>query len=75
MGQNGILVVIRGGDMHTDYSGSTDIKTGYAMLLEVRQVEDFEGVVQLGLGVSGASCYRTFILNSPTRLVVDIQAS
>lgn len=75
MGQNGILVVIRGGDMHTDYSGSTDIKTGYATLVEVRRVEDFEGVVQLALGVSGASCYRTFFLDNPMRLVIDVQAS
>jgi hypothetical protein len=46
-GKNGILVVIHGVDLHTSYRGSTDIKTGYATLVEVRQVEDFEGVVQL----------------------------
>jgi hypothetical protein len=74
-GQNGILLVIHGADLHTSYSGSTDIKTGYASLVEVRQVEDFEGVVQLGLGVSGATCYRAFVLNKPDRLVIDIQAS
>jgi hypothetical protein len=73
-GKNGILVVIHGADLHTSYSGSTDIKTGYASLVEVRQVEDFEGVVQLGLGVSNATCYRAFILTNPTRLVIDIQA-
>jgi hypothetical protein len=74
MGTNGILVIIRGADLHTSYSGSTGRKTGYSTLVEFRRLEDFEGVVQLGLGVSGASCYRTFILNNPTRLVVDIQA-
>jgi hypothetical protein len=74
-GQNGILVVIHGADLHTNYSGSTDLKPGYASLVEVRQVEDFEGVVQLGLGVSGASCYRAFVLTNPDRLVIDIQAS
>lgn len=73
-GKNGILVVIRGADLHTSYTGSTDIKTGYASLVEVRQVEDFEGVVQLGLGVSGATCYRAFFLTGPSRLVIDIQA-
>ena len=73
-GKNGILVVIHGADLHSNYSGPTDIKTGYASLVEVRQVEDFEGVVQLALGVSGATCYRAFILNNPTRLVIDIQA-
>jgi hypothetical protein len=74
MGTNGILIIIRGADLHTSYSGSTGGKTGYSNLVEFRRLEDFEGVVQLGLGISGASCYRAFVLNSPTRLVVDIQA-
>jgi hypothetical protein len=72
-GTNGILVVIHGADLHTSYSGSTDIKTGYSALAEVRQVEDFEGVVQLGLGISGPACYQMSILSNPTRLVIDIQ--
>jgi hypothetical protein len=74
LGSNGILVVIHSADMHTSYSGPTDIKTGYATLVEVRQVEDFEGYVQLALGVSGPTCYRAFILTDPYRLVIDIQA-
>jgi hypothetical protein len=74
-GANGVLVIIHGADLHTSYGGSTDIKTGYATLVEVRQLEDFEGVVQLGLGVSGATCYRAFILTNPVRLVIDVQAS
>jgi hypothetical protein len=73
-GRNGILVVIHGADLHTSYTGSTDIKTGYATLVEVRQVEDFEGVVQLALGLTGAPCYRAFMLTNPDRLVIDIQA-
>ncbi len=73
-GKNGVLVVIHGADNHTSYGGSTDIKTGYASLAEVRQVEDFEGVVQLAMGVTGPPCYRAFVLNSPARLVIDIQA-
>jgi len=73
-GKNGILVVIHGADLHTNYTGSADIKTGYVSLVEIRKVEDFEGVVQLALGVSGEPCYRAFILTSPDRLVIDIQA-
>src|ERR1700687_461753 len=73
-GDNGILVTIRGADLHTSYRGSTDLKTGYATLVEVRQVQDFEGVVQLGLGVSGAACYRAFLLSGPDRLVIDVKA-
>jgi hypothetical protein len=74
-GRNGILLIIRGADLHTGYTGSTDLKTGYATLVEVRQLEDFEGVVQLGLGVSGATCYRAFVLTNPSRLVIDIRAA
>ena len=74
-GQNGILVVIHGADGHTAYSGSRDIKTGYKGLVEVRVVEDFEGVVQLAVGISGPACYRTSILTNPIRIVIDIQVS
>jgi hypothetical protein len=74
VGKNGILVIIHGADLHASYSGSRDLKTGYVALVEVRQVEDFEGVVQLALGVSGATCYRAFVLTNPDRMVIDIQA-
>jgi hypothetical protein len=73
-GQNGVTVVIHGADLHTSYSGSTDIVTGYKGLAEVKRIEDFEGVVQLGLGVNGSSCYRVMWLTNPDRLVVDVQA-
>jgi len=74
-GDHGILVVIHGADLHTSYSGSIDIVTGYATLAEVRRVEDFEGVVQLGLGVDGSGCYRAFWVSNPDRLVIDIQTA
>ena len=75
VGKNGILVIIHGADLHASYSGSRDLKTGYVALVEVRQVEDFEGVVQLAMGVSGAACYRVFFLTNPDRLIIDIQAA
>lgn len=74
-GTNGLLVTIRGADLHTDYTGSLDIKTGYSGLVEIRRVQDFEGVVQLGLGISGPGCYRWFLLANPDRLVIDVQTS
>jgi hypothetical protein len=72
-GGAGMLVTIRGADDHTSYSGPTDFKTGYAGLVEARQVQDFEGTVQWGLGLSKSSCYRVFVLTNPARLVIDIQ--
>jgi hypothetical protein len=74
-GEHGILVVIHGADLHSSYNGSIDIVTGYATLAEVKRVEDFEGVVQLGLGVNGSGCYRAFWLSNPDRLVIDIQSA
>jgi len=72
-GSAGVLITIKGADEHTAYSGSTDIKTGYSVLVEARQVQDFEGTVQWGLGMSKPACYRAFFLTNPTRLVIDIQ--
>jgi hypothetical protein len=74
-GSRGILVVIHGSDLHTSYSGPTDIVTGDPTLAEVRQVEDFEGVVQLGLGVNGTGCYKVSWLTNPDRLVIDVQGA
>jgi len=74
-GSAGILMVIRGADEHTAYNGATDFKTNYPVLVEARQMEDFEGVVQWGLGLSKSACYRAFFLTNPTRLVIDIQTS
>jgi hypothetical protein len=74
-GKNGILVTIRGADLHSQYSGSMDIVTGYSTLVEVRRVQDFEGVVQLGLGVNGPTCYHGFFLTNPDRLVIDVLVS
>lgn len=72
-GNAGILVTMHGADAHTAYSGPIDFKTGYPVLLEARQVQDFEGTVQWGLGLSKPACYRTFNLTNPMRLVIDIQ--
>ena len=72
-GQDGILITIRGADGHTQYTGAIDFKTNYAVLKELRQVQDFEGTVQWGLGLSHAGCYAYTFLTNPTRLVVYIQ--
>jgi hypothetical protein len=73
-GSAGLLLAIHGADEHTAYSGATDFKTNYPMLLEARQTEDFEGTVQWRLGLSKSGCYRAFLLTNPIRLVIDIQS-
>lgn len=74
-GTAGILVTIHSADAHTAYSGPADFMTGYPVMVEVSQVEDFEGYVQFGIGLSKTTCYRAFILTNPTRLVIDVQIS
>jgi hypothetical protein len=74
-GSAGLLVIIHGADEHTAYSGSTDMKPAYSGLVELRQVEDFEGTVQWGLGLSKNACFRAFFLTNPARLVIDIPNS
>ena len=75
LGNYGLLLVITGADNHTAFSGSTDIKTSYPGILEVRELGDFEGKVQWGLGLTSSPCYRAAMLDSPKRLVIDIQTS
>ena len=72
-GQAGILVTMSSADAYTAYSGPTDFKTGYAVLAEAREIQDFEGYVQWALGLQHTACYRAFTLANPTRLVIDIQ--
>ena len=74
-GNDGLLMTIHGADAHTAYSGPTDFKTNYVVLVEARQVQDFEGTVQWALGLSKAACYRTYFLANPSRLVIDVQNS
>jgi hypothetical protein len=74
-GSKGILVIVRGSDAHTGYAGVRDIKTKFPGLAEVRVIEDFEGQVSLGLGISGNACYRASFLANPVRLVIDVQNS
>lgn len=70
-GSAGLLVTMTGADDHTQYTGSTDFKTGYPVMVEAQQVQDFEGVVQWGIGLSRSACYRAFVLQGPDRLVID----
>jgi len=56
-GREGILVTIRGLDPHTQFVGRSDIFSDGPNLVEVRKVQDFEGVVQVALGINGPACY------------------
>ena len=72
-GTAGLQVVMHDADAHTSFSGPAGVRPNGAALVEVRRVEDFEGYVGLGLGLSRPTCYHAFMLSSPTRLVIDLQ--
>lgn len=73
-GTAGALVTVHSAQGTTTFTGSTDIATpGYKVLKEARQVQDFEGYVSWGLGLSQPACMRVFVLDAPARLVVDFQ--
>ena len=44
-------------------------------MAEARVVEDFEGVIRIGLGINGPACYHAFYLSNPYRLVIDVQVA
>jgi hypothetical protein len=71
-GAVGVLVQIHTATQSGTYTGPTDFTHAeFRVLNEARLIEDFEGYVQWGLGLSRSVCLRTFILSSPPRLVVD----
>lgn len=77
-GSSGVRIVVHGASgLDTSgkqtFTGSQDVKPGYSVLKEARQVGDFERVFSWGLGLSGPNCIRAFTLTGPDRLVVDIQ--
>jgi hypothetical protein len=73
-GNAGVLVTVHSAQGTSTFTGSTDIFTpAFAVLLEAKQTQDFEGYVSWGLGLSEPACMRAFVLDAPARLVVDFQ--
>lgn len=73
-GTSGVLVTVHSATGATTFTGSTDlIHPEFKVLKEARQVQDFEGYVSWGLGLSQPACMRVFTLDDPARLVVDLQ--
>jgi hypothetical protein len=72
-GKYGLLIKITGADNHTSFTGSTDIKSPtFPGMKEARLIGDFEGKVQWAVGLTASACYRAVMMQSPTRLVIDI---
>jgi hypothetical protein len=75
-GTAGALVQVHSATGLTTYSGSRDIThANFLVLNEAKLVEDFEGYLSWGLGLSRPSCLRTFTLSNPPRLVIDFKTA
>ena len=71
-GTSGALVQVHSATGAGSYNGPTDIRhSEFLVLNEARLVEDFEGYVSWGFGLSRPACMRTFTLSDPPRLVID----
>lgn len=77
-GTSFLVLVLHGGTAVTPegtmtYDGPTDFTPDFPALTELRQAGDFEAVSEWVAGLTGPSCHRLFVLESPTRLVLDVQ--
>lgn len=57
------------------YPHGTDLKQSAPTLLEVRQIGDFEGTVNIAVGLSKQACPSVSILTGPPRLVLQFAAA
>lgn len=73
-GSAGLVVQLHGTSGGGAFGGPTDLPQGFAVIQEARLLGDSGGVVRWGIGISHATCYHAWTLDSPSRLVVDVQA-
>jgi hypothetical protein len=75
-GLSGALVQVHSATGAGTYTGATDFKhPEFAVLVEARLTEDFEGYVSWGFGLSKPACMRAFTLSNPPRLVIDFKTT
>lgn len=75
-GAAGVLVQVHSATASGSYTGATDlVHSDYRLLIEARIVEDFEGYLSWGLGLTKPACFRAFTLSDPPRLVIDFKTA
>jgi len=57
----------------TQGGGPTDMRPGLRVIQQAKVLSDSAGTVQWGIGLSHASCFHSWVLSGPSRLVVDVQ--
>jgi hypothetical protein len=75
-GSSGVLITIHSATGASSFTGPTYfVQADYLVLKEARQIQDYEGTVSWGLGLSRPVCMRVFTLSDPARLIVDLQTT
>lgn len=75
-GAAGVLVQVHSATASGSYTGATDmVHSDYSVLVEAKIVEDFEGYLSWGLGLTKPACMRAFTLSDPPRLVIDFKTA
>jgi hypothetical protein len=76
-GSDGIKVVVHGAsgtdvNGNRKFFGSQDLKPGFPVLKEARQIGDFERTFSWGLGLAQPACLHVTEMTGPDRLVIDV---
>lgn len=56
-----------------EYRGATQVRPDTEIVREVVLSTNFEGALEFGIGLTGRSCPRLSVLESPARLVLDFE--
>jgi hypothetical protein len=71
-GTYGVWLQLTDIDLPNAYPHGTDLLPASAALDEVRVIDDFEGITDLGIGLRTTVCPTVSTLGGPPRLVVDL---
>ncbi len=74
-GSSGVLIRLYPIADWTSFAGPSYFHPQFPYLREAAQIENFEGVQQWALGISGTPGLRVLTLDSPSRLVIDVTAT
>ena len=70
LGSAGLTVTLKN---TTSGGGPTDLRPGLRVIREAKVLSNSGGTVQWGIGLAYASCFHSWVLSGPSRLVVDVQ--
>jgi hypothetical protein len=73
-GSAGLRIVFQNATGQGTWNGTVSEQGSTAVVTDVSQLGDFEGVLSFGVGLTQSSCLSVSRLDNPARLVIDVQA-